>query len=272
MMNKERYLTTGEFAKLVGVTKHTLFHYDEIGLFCPEVKLSNGYRCYTFSQLEVFSVIYALKELGMPLLEIKGYMKERSPENLLTLLEKESEIIRQEIKKLKRTKDWIERKADYIKKAAAVDCGKIEIIQEEEQYYIGFAAKQWDDRTWAVEIGRLLDYCEENGIKSPYGIGYLQNLSNIKEQIYDQYEMFYQLLDSRPIRISYTIKPAGSYLTAYHLGRWQESERTYKKILCFAEERGLKLHSHIFEDTLFDSLTMKREEEYTTKITCQVLE
>ena len=34
--SRNYYLTTGEFAKLVGTTKHTLFHYDAIGLFCPE--------------------------------------------------------------------------------------------------------------------------------------------------------------------------------------------------------------------------------------------
>lgn len=38
-MNQERYIKTGEFAKLVGVTKHTLFYYDKIGLFSPEIKL-----------------------------------------------------------------------------------------------------------------------------------------------------------------------------------------------------------------------------------------
>ena len=29
-MNQERYIKTGEFAKLVGVTKHTLFYYDTV--------------------------------------------------------------------------------------------------------------------------------------------------------------------------------------------------------------------------------------------------
>ena len=48
-MNQERYIKTGEFAKLVGVTKHTLFYYDKIGLFSPEIKLENGYRFYSFS-------------------------------------------------------------------------------------------------------------------------------------------------------------------------------------------------------------------------------
>ena len=40
----ELYFTTGEFAEILGVKKHTLFHYDEIGLFSPAVKEENGYR------------------------------------------------------------------------------------------------------------------------------------------------------------------------------------------------------------------------------------
>ena len=34
-MNKKIYMTTGEFARIMRITKETLFHYDEIGLFQP---------------------------------------------------------------------------------------------------------------------------------------------------------------------------------------------------------------------------------------------
>lgn len=36
-MNKKIYMTTGEFARIMRITKETLFHYDEIGLFQPEL-------------------------------------------------------------------------------------------------------------------------------------------------------------------------------------------------------------------------------------------
>ena len=35
-MGKQEYLSAGRFAALVGTTKETLFHYDEIGLFVPK--------------------------------------------------------------------------------------------------------------------------------------------------------------------------------------------------------------------------------------------
>ena len=87
-MNKESFLTTGEFARLAGVTKHTLFYYDEIGLFSPEIKTENGYRYYSVSQLDVFDVIYTLKELGVSLDEIREYMENCTPASLLFLFRK----------------------------------------------------------------------------------------------------------------------------------------------------------------------------------------
>lgn len=60
----KKYFTTGEFSKLCRVKKQTLFHYDEIGLFSPEIKKENGYRYYSYHQFEIFQVISLFKELG----------------------------------------------------------------------------------------------------------------------------------------------------------------------------------------------------------------
>lgn len=78
MGKNPQYLTTGEFARLCGVSKHTLFHYDELGVFSPAVKAENGYRYYSMAQIDVFFVISTLKELDIPLREIKAYLDRRS--------------------------------------------------------------------------------------------------------------------------------------------------------------------------------------------------
>ena len=46
-MDHNKYMTTGEFARRMGVTKNTLFHYDNIGLFSPEIVDTNEYRYYS---------------------------------------------------------------------------------------------------------------------------------------------------------------------------------------------------------------------------------
>ena len=88
-MDHNKYMTTGEFARRMGVTKNTLFHYDNIGLFLPEIVDTNDYRYYSIYQMEVFDTIIILKEMGMPLNEIKEFMDHRSPESLMELFEKE---------------------------------------------------------------------------------------------------------------------------------------------------------------------------------------
>lgn len=189
-MNQERYIKTGEFAKLVGVTKHTLFYYDKIGLFSPEIKLENGYRFYSFDQLDVFDVIQTLRELDVSLEEIKGYMNQRSPKRLLKLFRKEQSIIRKQMQQLKKMEEWIVKKSEIIEKTMQTDTEVIRIEEEPDRYMIQSCATDTNEQVWAEKIGELFEYCERNGIKSAYSIGYRQNTKEIQSGIFDQYSVF----------------------------------------------------------------------------------
>lgn len=82
-MDRHEYMTTGEFASAMGVSKDTLFHYDDIDLFCPEKVSGNGYRYYSIYQMETFDTIRMLRDLGMPLKEIRDMLAHRSPERVM---------------------------------------------------------------------------------------------------------------------------------------------------------------------------------------------
>ena len=70
--------------------------------------------------------------------------------------------------------------------------------------------------------------------------------------------------------VNYSVRPAGMYLIAYHKGKWQTLEDTYKKILEYGKENKIQLGAHCYEDILFDSLTMSEEEEYLTRIVFEI--
>lgn len=265
-MNQERYMKTGEFAKLVGVTKHTLFYYDKIGLFSPEIKLENGYRFYSFEQLDMFEVIQTLRELDVPLEEIKGYMNHRSPERLLQLFQKERTMLEKQILRLRRMKVWIEKKSEIIQKTMQADTEIIRLTEEPARYMIQSCVTDMNEREWAEKIGELFEYCAEYHIKSAYSIGYRQNMNEIQKGIFDSYSIFYELLDEKPQKVNYQVRPAGIYLTAYHKGRWQTQGQTYERILQYARENKIQLGKYVYEDVLFDGLTMSEEEEYLTRI------
>ena len=100
MKKKKNYLTAGEFAKICGVAKHVLFHYDEIHLFQPAYRDEHGYRYYSYHQYDTFLVITNLKKMGMSLSAIRIYLKQRDPQMFLRLLdEKYADIDSQDVYK-----------------------------------------------------------------------------------------------------------------------------------------------------------------------------
>ena len=70
----EKLYSTGEFAKLAGVTIRTIRYYDKIGLLKPTMILENGYRRYCNQDLITLQKILCLKELGFSLEEIYPYV------------------------------------------------------------------------------------------------------------------------------------------------------------------------------------------------------
>ena len=187
--NKQNYFTTGEFAKLVGVTKHTLFHYDKIGIFSPEIKEDNDYRYYSVFLIEVFYVISALIELDMPLKDIKAYLDKRSPKELISLLEEENKIIDEKINMLIRMKKVIEGKLSITKEVFNIDTDKISIERcEEELLVLTECSNVTNERSLAKAIANHVKYCDENEIYSPHSMGEMINSDSIKKGKYDNYD------------------------------------------------------------------------------------
>ena len=68
----------GEFAELAGVTTKTLRFYDEIGILRPSsVDARTGYRHYLPKQLEDLASILALKNLGVPLAQVRDLIRKK---------------------------------------------------------------------------------------------------------------------------------------------------------------------------------------------------
>jgi DNA-binding transcriptional MerR regulator len=68
----------GEFAEFCGVSTKTLRFYDEVGVLRPaSVDPRTGYRRYLPQQLEQMASILALKNLGVPLAQVREFTAKR---------------------------------------------------------------------------------------------------------------------------------------------------------------------------------------------------
>lgn len=271
--NKQGYFSTHEFAKLVGVSKHTLFHYDKVGVFSPEVKLENNYRYYSYAQIEYFGVISTLKELDMSLNEIKAYLENRHPQNLILLLNQKENEIEEKINHLNQMKKFISHKAHLTKEALSLGHNHLFITTEvEELLLISEVTEPKTNKGLGIGISNHMSNCKNHGLFPIHSIGNMIHVNNIRLKDYHKYQYFFTKVDNRPQHENLFVKTAGRYLNIFHNKGFFSTHKTYKNILDFANNNHLNLDYYFYEDVLLDDLSAEGYENYMAKISIRILD
>lgn len=106
--------TTGEIAKLCGVTVRTVQYYDTRGVLIPSELSEGGRRLYSEDDLKRMKIICFLRELDLPIDAISQILQEEHPERVISLL------IEQQIKALS---DEISDKEEKLEKLRELKTG-----------------------------------------------------------------------------------------------------------------------------------------------------
>lgn len=269
-MDRNLYMTTGEFAALMGVSKHTLFHYDDIGLFSPEYVAENGYRMYSLYQMETLEAIRILRDLGMSLKEIREFLQVRSPKELMRVFAEREAQISQEIQKLQKMQEWIRQRKQKIGMILEQDFSQIQIRHYPERYYLirqidGSSEKDYMSKTNAL----ILDF-KNTEQRIDYEVAYLQYEENLSRKIYNAYDNVILLLEQKPEHMAYQVIPKGDYLTGFHVGNWRRMGEAYERIGQYRKQHGIQTEGAYIERDLVDQLTAQHAEEYVTEIAVRV--
>lgn len=265
-------LTTGQFAKLCGTNKRTLFHYDEIGLFTPAATDKKGYRYYSEQQCDVFSVITALKEIGMPLAEIKAYLDNRNPELFSRLLLTQQQKVETELIRLNRIHQMIQTKLELVKKKEYVtfDCVTEEFC-EEEYLILSQPIHSSDHNLVLQSLYEHLTYCNNGQLNVGHPFGAMISKENLLSNHFDTYEYFFTKVLSKTDSPYLHIKPAGKYAVTYLKGNYYESEVSYEMLLEYCQKQDYRLGEHSYKEGIIDEVAEKEVENYITKISIQIL-
>lgn len=268
--NIQNYFTTGTFAKLCGVKKQTLFHYDDIGLFCPALIKPNGYRYYSYRQLYTFSIISALKELNMPLKEIKAYLDGRTPECYTALIEQKITAIDMEMKKLDKIRQILSTGLTRVQKALTTDCSQIILKEQQEEYILISASRDnTSNKNFSEYMFNAIDFYKSNQLSDNEHVGTIISLDNIISGNYAYYSNLYVKTSNSNLPFV-TVKPKGLYAIAYHVGPYTTIHETYERLLQFSNAYELQLGEYLYEEYLLDEIACKNEEAYITQIMVQV--
>ena len=83
--------TTGEIAKLCGVTVRTVQYYDTRGILIPSELSEGGRRLYSENDLKRLKIICFLREMDIPIDAISQILREEHPEKVISLLIEQQE-------------------------------------------------------------------------------------------------------------------------------------------------------------------------------------
>ena len=126
--------TTGELAKLCGVTVRTVQYYDTRGILTPSGLTEGGRRLYSEDDVKRMRVICFLRELDLPIDAISQILKEEHPEKVISLLiEQQEQALSEELaekqeklEKLRELKNGLKNRAAF----SLESIGDIAVVME----------------------------------------------------------------------------------------------------------------------------------------------
>ena len=270
-MKKEKYLTAGQFAKICGIPKHVLFHYDDIGLFQPIYVNEHGYRYYSYHQFDTFSSILNLKKMGMSLKDIQSFLQQRDPHLFLKLLDEKFEEVDHEIQQLLSLKKMMKSMKESTLFAVTHEEEEICIREYPEEILLcSNDLENSSSKNFASFMEEYAHFCRENHVFTQEAVGCMLKIDKIKNQDYLDFSYLFMIIDQQFDQNTY-IRKKGKYLCGWHKGNYDTIGQTYQKMIDYAALHQLKLGMYAYEEYLIAEIAQRDHDQYVTYIRMEMV-
>lgn len=265
-------LTTGEFAKLCGTQKGTLFFYDKEGLLKPKYVSKNGYRRYGAEQFFEYDMISILKETGSSLKEIKLHLRTRDPEKLLALFEDKRRLLQKEKDKLVRQQKMLEAIVSLTTATLRTNCDEITVMNLKSEA-LELMAVSPEDQTTAEGCAELFAefarQMEARGCPFPTPFGVVMHKEDALAKRYVAGHFFCCGSRLTP-KSSLHIRPEGRYAVFQHSGDMPSHEKAYVKMLEELDKSGLTIAGNIYAYDMMSYFITGDAQKYVAQYCIQI--
>ncbi|WP_081165965.1 MerR family transcriptional regulator [Lactococcus garvieae] len=254
-----------EISKNYDITPHTLRYYEKIGLLSPNYS-ENGYRDYSFEEIQKLNVIRDLRFFDIPLDEIKNYLETKNTALTKDILEFESQQLIQQINKLKLNQHLLKERIDLINYAELKKNHEIQIVYYDERYIALSKEKNTPGKNLYFELKQLHKQFETEL--------YANNQNVFGTILVPQdgvltFQVFY-CLENALLEKESSILPAGSYVSIYYTGTYKNRSAALKELNNYLERNQLETIGPYYEFYLIDFHETNISTEYVSKIEIQL--
>ncbi|MDR3314116.1 MAG: MerR family transcriptional regulator [Oscillospiraceae bacterium] len=261
-MNGKELLSIHEFAKFTGLEQTTLRYWDDIGLFSPvQRNEENNYRCYAPQQITTVNFITVLSKLGIPLKTISSIEGERTPENIVELIEQQENKLDMEMRRLRESYSIIHRLRDLIRSGLKADTGVITTATLEDTSYIPGPPNDFTDDKYFYET--FMRFCQEAkrlriNLGYPVG-GYFSSMEAfLAEPSHPDY-----FISVDPT--GYDKRPAGEYIVGYTYGYYGEMGDLPQRMADYALAHGLVTQGPLYVVYIHDEICIHEPSRYLSR-------
>ncbi|NIE89536.1 MerR family transcriptional regulator [Bacillus sp. Ab-1751] len=273
LLNKR--FTIGEMAKMHNIAESTLRYYDEKGIFHPSiVDPQTNYRYYTIDQFSLLDTIKFLRQLNIPLKEIKKYIDERNPAYALNLLEKQQEMMLKKQREIEYALAKMEHRIHLIKEATKAKAEQMVIkeIPQRKITAIAVAPNTTDDmfEYYIHSLQKNMRQMDDSLFSGDIGVTVAKK--GLMQNEFQAYSSVFILLDYMPFEVqsSDEIKE-GIFACVYHHGPYEETDETYKKLMKYIDQEGYEISGDAIEIALIDWSVTDDPEEQVTEIQIPIM-
>lgn len=271
MNSGKELFTIGEFKTLCMTTRETLYHYEKMGLLCPTVDETNGYRYYTPFDYYTFMYIIHLTRLGFSLNEVHQFLDHRTMQSYIDAIATSSVRISEKIDALILRKERMQRGYEAVRQLLQKPLDRPQITYRETAYYLKIPFDNANPVVSDVECSYQHDlYAMENNIdvQRHYHGFYAKDPFSGPKPVFD-----YSLSKLTEYRESdrLLVQPKGMYISmCYHGPFHADTTRSYQIIRNYLEEHRYTPLTGMFVDAGVSPFYTNDETEFLAELSIRI--
>lgn len=266
---KSKFLIS-EAAKKFHTSRSTLLYYDKIGLLTPLYDHENGYRYYSYNELEKLELILTLKESGLSLENIGRFLDNPSHESSIDLLSNQKSKIRDKINELEKLEIILDRRIDLLNEYQNVEIYsaiKLDFYPKISICKVDF--NHDNSNPFEEAIFKLKDILDSSitsygSITSKYA--FCIDPYRLANNEINPYKYVFDYLGEYTDQ-GHTLEIEESYvLRCIHFGSYDEISKTIDKLENYINVHGYKQIGEIFLIPLLDLWNTDSSDDYKSEV------
>lgn len=257
----KNYLNISQMAKMHNISRQTLIYYDHIGLFKPIVINDKGYRLYSPYQIPYLREICLLKNLKVPLEDIKHNIQSRDSNSVVALLEQQKEQLDHQIETLKQTQQYLNNRIEFYKITDTPNVVNVPTLCQLPKRYGLFIPFNETPNKEELHLTLIKGFqaLYEHNILPTSGFGTLIKKEAIEtKQLFKGAGSFINLPEYIPSLKGICTLKEGLYVCMFKYGFPYESEYI-EKLLLWIKENGYRVTGDIIDVCVYDTTFYNQE-------------